>query len=178
MIERDGRLLVVVEAKHTQGQGRASGFVQLEARDVRNGSKYVERLSPSDKVERVTIERVDYTFLYSEGKNVVLMDPTTFEQARRNSSNAAPRLCLPMLLRVASHRRCLPLAAIAQCEVPTALLGDAGPFLSDGVTVTVAKLASGEAVSATLPDTIEAEIATCSASMKARGCVALRCRAA
>ena len=91
MIERDGRLLVVVEAKHTQGQGRASGFVQLEARDVRNGSKYVERLSPSDKVERVTIERVDYTFLYNEGKNVVLMDPTTFEQARRHAQRNATR---------------------------------------------------------------------------------------
>ena len=61
-----------------------------------------------------------------------------------------------------------------QIEVPTALLGNAAPFLADGVTVTVAKLASGEAVSATLPDTIEAEVATCSASMKARACVALR----
>ena len=81
MIERDGRLLVVVEAKHTQGQGRASGFVQLQARDVRSGTKYVERLSPSDMVERVTLDRVDYTFLYSEGKNVVLMHPQTFEQA-------------------------------------------------------------------------------------------------
>jgi translation elongation factor P/translation initiation factor 5A len=82
VIERDGRLLVVVEAKHTQGQGRASGFVQLQARDVRSGTKYVERLSPSDMVERVTLDRVDYTFLYNEGKNVVLMHPQTFEQAR------------------------------------------------------------------------------------------------
>ncbi len=52
-----------------------------------------------------------------------------------------------------------------------ALLGDAGAFVTDGVTVTVAKLQSGEAVSAQLPDTIEAEVASCSASMKARHCV-------
>lgn len=51
-----------------------------------------------------------------------------------------------------------------------ALLGDAGAFVTDGVTVTVAKLQSGEAVSAQLPDTIEAEVASCSASMKARHC--------
>ena len=53
-----------------------------------------------------------------------------------------------------------------------ALLGDAGAFLTDGVTVTVAKLGSGEPVSATLPDTIEAEVTKCSASMKARADVA------
>ena len=158
----------MVEAKHTQGQGRASGFVQLQARDVRSGTKYVERLSPSDVVERVTLERVDYTYLYSEGKNVVLMDPTSFEQARRSSRNATPPRARP------AHAPRFPARLLtAQVEVPTALLGDAAPFLADGVTVTVAKLASGEAVSATLPDTIEAEIATCSASMKARGCVAL-----
>ena len=105
VIERDGRLLVVVEAKHTQGQGRASGFVQLEARDVRSGTKYVERLSPSDRVERVTMERVDYTYLFSEGKNVVLMDPTTFEQARLWAQRAESA-CLPCSRALPPRRGC------------------------------------------------------------------------
>jgi translation elongation factor P/translation initiation factor 5A len=112
VIERDGRLLVVVEAKHTQGQGRASGFVQLQARDVRSGTKYVERLSPSDMVERVTLDRVDYTYLYHEGKNVVLMHPTTFEQVRRSRRAALTAKALRMLAPLL--RRCSPRASRAR----------------------------------------------------------------
>lgn len=160
MIERDGRLLVVVEATHTQGKSRASGYVQLQARDVRSGTKYVERLSPSDMIERVTMDRVDYTFLFAEGKGVVLMHPETFEQARPSRGPKRQRTTQLSLAYSASLR--------LQFEIPSALLGDAGAFLTDGVTVTVAKLQSGEAVSATLPDTIEAEVTACSASMKAR----------
>ena len=101
VIERDGRLLVVVEAKHTQGKARASGFVQLEAREVGSGTKYSERLSPSDMVERVTLDRVDYTFLYNEGKSVVLMHPQSFEQAR----SAVARRSSPLFRCVADVRR-------------------------------------------------------------------------
>ena len=51
-----GRLLEILKFEHTHGQGRASGFVTLEARDLRNGAKRVERLRPSDTVERVVLE--------------------------------------------------------------------------------------------------------------------------
>lgn len=54
--DRDGRLLEVLKYEHTHGQGRASGFVTLEARDLRNGAKRVERLRPSDTVERVILD--------------------------------------------------------------------------------------------------------------------------
>jgi elongation factor P len=133
VLERDGRLLEVMKAEYTQGQGRASGYVQLEARDLRTGAKHVERLRPSEAVERVQLERDDYTFLYAEGKHVVLMHPVSFEQL----------------------------------ELPAALLGDAGVFLCEGVPVTVA-LHAGEVLTATLPETVEAEVASTGASMKAR----------
>ena len=72
-----------MRAEYTQGQGRASGFVQIEGRDLRTGAKRVERLRPSETVERVQLDRADYTFLYDEGKKLILMHPDTFEQARR-----------------------------------------------------------------------------------------------
>lgn len=64
-----------------------------------------------------------------------------------------------------------------QLEVPRALLGDAGAFLAEGVPVTLA-LHAGEVLTATLPETVEAVVAQCGASMKARraaACVIARC---
>ena len=54
--DKEGRLLEVMRYEHTHGQGRASGFVTLEARDLRNGAKRTERLRPSDTVERVILD--------------------------------------------------------------------------------------------------------------------------
>ena len=133
VLERDGRLLEVLRADYTQGAGRASGYVQVEARDLRSGAKHVERLRPSEAVERVLLERVEYTFLYAEGKNLVLMHPQSFEQL----------------------------------ELPRAMLGDAAPFVGEGVPVTLS-LHAGEPLTAALPDTIEAVVQSCGASMKAR----------
>jgi elongation factor P len=78
--DREGRLLEVLKYEHTHGQGRASGFVTLEARDLRNGAKRVERLRPSDTVERVILDETEYTFLFTEGNKVTAMHPDTFEQ--------------------------------------------------------------------------------------------------
>ena len=80
--DKDGRLLEVLRFEHTHGQGRASGFVQLEARDLRSGAKRVERLRPSDAVERVQLDEQSYTFLFAEGRSITAMHPTSFEQAR------------------------------------------------------------------------------------------------
>jgi translation elongation factor P/translation initiation factor 5A len=81
--------------------------VQLEARDLRTGAKRTEarlarpraadaasrrsqRFRPSDAVERVAVEEQSWTFLYAEGRRVVLMHPESFEQARRAGVVEAP----------------------------------------------------------------------------------------
>jgi hypothetical protein len=76
--DKEGRLLEVMRYEHTHGQGRASGFVTLEARDLRNGAKRTERLRPSDAVERVILEdtvRVQTQDAPREGSRVSLTFP-------------------------------------------------------------------------------------------------------
>ncbi|GBG79103.1 hypothetical protein CBR_g28818 [Chara braunii] len=79
VIERNGRLVLVVKTSHTQ-HGRGGASIQLETRDLQNGGKRNERLRTSEEVERVRLYERHYTFLYTEGDDVVLMEPSTFEQ--------------------------------------------------------------------------------------------------
>jgi hypothetical protein len=65
IVQRDGNLLKVTKHSYTQGQARSSGNVQVEYRDLRTGGKVQERLSPSDKVERASLESEEYDYLYA-----------------------------------------------------------------------------------------------------------------
>lgn len=122
VIEHEGRRWTVLKQQIiTPGKGGA--FIQVEMRDLKSGNKTNERWRTADTVERLMTEEKEYTYSYTEGDNMVLMDPETFEQA----------------------------------HVPTALLGDAAPFLQDNMAITI-DLVEGEPVAAHLPPTVVLEI--------------------
>jgi elongation factor P len=79
-VQKDGNLLKVTKHSYTQGQARSSGNVQVEYRDLRTGGKVQERLSPSDKVERASLESEEYDYLYDDGTTATAMHPVSFEQ--------------------------------------------------------------------------------------------------
>jgi elongation factor P len=80
VIEHDGRRWTVLKQQIiTPGKGGA--FIQVEMRDLKSGNKTNERWRTADTVERLMTEEKEYTYSYSEGDNMVLMDPETFEQA-------------------------------------------------------------------------------------------------
>ncbi|GMH07445.1 hypothetical protein Nepgr_009285 [Nepenthes gracilis] len=79
IIQRKGRVYQVLKAQHTQ-HGRGGASIQVELRDVDGGNKVTERFRPDEAVERVFVEDKSFTYLYTEGNAVVLMDPKTFEQ--------------------------------------------------------------------------------------------------
>ena len=79
VLEHDGnRWTVLKQQIITPGKGGA--FIQVEMRDLKNGSKTNERWRTADTVERLQTSEKDYTYSYTEGDNIVLMDPETFEQ--------------------------------------------------------------------------------------------------
>ncbi|KAK9811306.1 hypothetical protein WJX72_001490 [[Myrmecia] bisecta] len=80
IIDLNGRLLQVTKFQHTQGSGRQLGNVQLELRDLKLGSKHLERKRPYDMVEVARLEAKPFQFLYTDGSQLHLMDPQTFEQ--------------------------------------------------------------------------------------------------
>ncbi len=80
VIEHDGRRWTVLKQQIiTPGKGGA--FIQVEMRDLRSGNKTNERWRTADTVERLLTEEKEYTYSYTDGQNLVLMDPETFEQA-------------------------------------------------------------------------------------------------
>ena len=80
VIEHDGRRWTVLKQQIiTPGKGGA--FIQVEMRDLKTGNKTNERWRTADTVERLQTDNKDYSYSYTEGTNMVLMDPETFEQS-------------------------------------------------------------------------------------------------
>ena len=79
VIEHDGRRWTVLKQQIiTPGKGGA--FIQVEMRDLKTGNKTNERWRTADTVERLQTDNKDYTYSYTDGDNMVLMDPENFEQ--------------------------------------------------------------------------------------------------
>lgn len=73
------RLWVVTKTQHTQ-PGKGGAYMQVEMKDIRDGTKLNERFRSDEKVERVRLDQKDYQFLYSDGELLHFMDQETFEQ--------------------------------------------------------------------------------------------------
>jgi elongation factor P len=79
VIEHDGRRWTVLKQQIiTPGKGGA--FIQVDMRDLKSGNKTNERWRTADTVERLMTEDREFTYSYTDGDNLVLMDPETFEQ--------------------------------------------------------------------------------------------------
>jgi elongation factor P len=79
VIEHEGRRWTVLKQQIiTPGKGGA--FIQVEMRDLKSGNKTNERWRTADTVERLMTEEKEFTYSYTDGVNMVLMDPESFEQ--------------------------------------------------------------------------------------------------
>jgi elongation factor P len=80
VIEHDGRRWTVIK-QQIISPGKGGAFIQVEMRDLKTGNKTNERWRTADTVERLITDEKEYTYSYTDGANMVLMDPETFEQA-------------------------------------------------------------------------------------------------
>ena len=79
VIEHQGRLWRAVKTMHTQ-PGKGGAYLQVELKDIRDGTKSNERFRSSEKVERVSLEQLEYQFLFSDGDMHTFMNNENFEQ--------------------------------------------------------------------------------------------------
>lgn len=79
VIKRKGRIYQVLKSQHTQ-QGRGGATIQVELRDVDSGNKVTDRFRTDETIEKVFVEEKSFTFLYSEGDSVTIMEPNTYDQ--------------------------------------------------------------------------------------------------
>ena len=62
IIEHKDRLWIAVKIQHTQ-PGKGGAYLQVELKDIRNGTKLNERFRASENVERVRLDQKKYQFL-------------------------------------------------------------------------------------------------------------------
>jgi len=80
IIEHQGGLWVAVKTQHTQ-PGKGGAYLQVELKNIKNGTKMNERFRSSETVERVRLDEKEYQFLYEDESGMIaLMDLDTFEQ--------------------------------------------------------------------------------------------------
>lgn len=79
IIEHQGRLWRAVRIMHTQ-PGKGGAYLQVELKDIRDGTKLNERFRSSESVERVRLDQRSYQYLYTDGDAHTFMDTETFDQ--------------------------------------------------------------------------------------------------
>src|SRR5512144_1846905 len=79
IIEHQGRLWRAVKIMHTQ-PGKGGAYLQVELKDIRDGTKLNERFRSSENVERVRLDQRSYQYLYGDGDTYTFMDTQTFDQ--------------------------------------------------------------------------------------------------
>ena len=79
VLEHNKGLWVVTKASHVK-PGKGGAFANVEAKNLETGNKLNERFRSEDKVERVTLEQKEFSYLYEQGDALVFMDDQTYEQ--------------------------------------------------------------------------------------------------
>lgn len=79
ILEFEGKLWAVHKTMHTQ-PGKGGAYMQVEMKDIQQGTKRNIRFRSSETITKVHLEDQEYQFLYIDGDDLALMNPETFEQ--------------------------------------------------------------------------------------------------
>ncbi|MCG8692893.1 MAG: elongation factor P [Minwuiales bacterium] len=83
VIEHKGGLWRAVKIQHTQ-PGKGGAYLQVELKNLRDGTKLNERFRSSETVERARLEQKPFQYLYADGDLLTFMDTSTYEQVSIN----------------------------------------------------------------------------------------------
>ena len=79
VIEHQGRLWRAVKTQHVK-PGKGGAFLQVELKDIRDGTKLNERFRSAETVEAVELDQKEYQFLFADGAMLTFMDQQSYEQ--------------------------------------------------------------------------------------------------
>ncbi len=75
----DGKLFTVLEFMNVP-KPKGGSLVQAKLYNLRNGSTLNYNFTGSEKIEEVTVEKREMSYIYDEGDNAVFMNNETYEQ--------------------------------------------------------------------------------------------------
>ena len=106
VIEHQNRLWRAVKIQHTQ-PGKGGAYLQVELKDLRDGTKLNERFRSAETVERVRLDQREYQYLYRDGDRFTFMDTETFDQialpGEMIGEDQIPFLQENMIVTIESH---------------------------------------------------------------------------
>ena len=83
VIEHKDGLWVTVKIQHTQ-PGKGGAYLQVELKNLRDGTKLNERFRSSESIERVRLDQRQHQFLFADDEQYTFMDGETFDQVSIN----------------------------------------------------------------------------------------------
>ncbi len=86
VIEHNGGLWRAVRIKHTQ-PGKGGAYLQVELKNLKDGSKLNERFRAAETVERVRLETHDFQYLYEDAGLYTFMNKETYDQVQLSTDD-------------------------------------------------------------------------------------------
>ena len=84
IIDHKNKLWKVIKTQHTQ-PGKGGAYLQVELKNIKDGSKLNERFRSSEAVEKVRLDEKEYQYLYKDENGFYFMDNVSFEQICLNN---------------------------------------------------------------------------------------------
>ena len=81
----NGKYCMITKREHVK-PGKGGAFLQVEMKDIKTGTKLMNRFNTTDVVEKANMEDKSYQFQYMEGDDLSLMSMETYEQILLNKS--------------------------------------------------------------------------------------------
>ena len=79
ILEINSKLWKVLKTQHTQ-PGKGGAYLQVEMKELKEGTKINERFRSSESVERAILDEKECQYLYFDSNKFVFMDNTSYEQ--------------------------------------------------------------------------------------------------
>lgn len=80
LLEWEKRVWRVLKCYHVHVGGRGGAYMQVEMKDIENGTKVNQRFRTDEKIEKAFVDAREMDYLYNDGENYIFMDNATFEQ--------------------------------------------------------------------------------------------------
>ena len=90
VVEHKGGLWVAVKIQHTQ-PGKGGAYLQVELKNLRDGTKLNERFRASESVEKVRLEQKPHQYLFADDDMLTFMDTNTYDQVSISSGMIGER---------------------------------------------------------------------------------------
>ena len=79
ILEINAKLWRVLKTQHTQ-PGKGGAYLQVEMKELKEGTKMNGRFRSSESVERAIIDEKEFQYLYFDNNKFIFMDNNSYEQ--------------------------------------------------------------------------------------------------